>query len=456
MIGTETTRTKEKAGATVLIVDDSVENITLLSRILKMSGYNVETVDNGAQAVEMAKRWPPDLIMLDINMPLMDGFETCSHLRADERTRDIPVIFISAIDNIEDKVKAFRLGGIDYILKPFDYEEVQSRVETHLVLRRLRVELEQTNQELAKRVDELTQSQAQLAERERKLSAFVAALPNLAFILDEQGYYLEVMATETSLLVAKPADLIGKSVEDVLPPKEGAKIVDSIQQTIEKGGIQIIEYKIPVLAGGEHWFEGRIACMEKDDYGHGKVVLIASEITERVHLYQQVQRLANEDVLTGCNNRRHFMAVATQEVQRSMRYKRPLSLVMVDIDHFKDFNDHYGHQVGDLLLCHLVNLCQKELRVVDILGRYGGDEFVVLLPETAKEGARLASSRLLSKIEKMKVKTKEGNLSITVSMGLASLERGFDDTVTLDTLVKSADDALYKAKNDGRNCIREG
>jgi len=148
--------------------------------------------------------------------------------------------------------------------------------------------------------------------------------------------------------------------------------------------------------------------------------------------------------------------VATQEVQRSMRYKRPLSLVMVDIDHFKDFNDHYGHQVGDLLLCHLVNLCQKELRVVDILGRYGGDEFVVLMPETAKEGARLASSRLLSKIEKMKVKTKEGNLSITVSMGLASLERGFDDTVTLDGLVKSADDALYAAKNDGRNCIREG
>jgi two-component system cell cycle response regulator len=456
MVETEKTQTKEIAGATVLIVDDSAENVTLLSRILKMSGYGVETVDNGARAIEMAKRWPPDLILLDINMPLMDGFETCSHLRADERTKDIPVIFISAIDSVEDKVKAFRLGGIDYILKPFDYEEVQSRVETHLVLRRLRVQLEQTNQELAKRVDELTRSQALLAERERKLSAFVEALPNLAFILDEQGYYLEVMATETSLLIAKPADLIGKSVEDVMPPKEGAKIVDAIQQTIEKGGIQIIEYKIPVLAGGEHWFEGRIACMEKDDYDHGKVVLIASEITERVHLYQQVQRLANEDVLTGCNNRRHFMAVAAQEIQRSMRYKRPLSLLMVDVDHFKNFNDRYGHQVGDLLLCHLVNLCQKELRVVDILGRYGGDEFVILMPETARAGAGLAAVRLLSKIQKMKVKTREGNLSITVSMGLSSLERGFDDTMTLDGLVKSADDALYIAKKEGRNCIREG
>jgi diguanylate cyclase (GGDEF)-like protein len=148
--------------------------------------------------------------------------------------------------------------------------------------------------------------------------------------------------------------------------------------------------------------------------------------------------------------------VAAQEIQRSMRYKRPLSLLMVDVDHFKNFNDRYGHQVGDLLLCHLVNLCQKELRVVDILGRYGGDEFVILMPETARAGAGLAAVRLLSKIQKMKVKTREGNLSITVSMGLSSLERGFDDTMTLDGLVKSADDALYIAKKEGRNCIREG
>ena len=163
--------------------------------------------------------------------------------------------------------------------------------------------------------------------------------------------------------------------------------MDAIRQTIERGNIQVIEYKVPVLAGGEHWFEGRIACMEKDDYGHGKVVLIASEITERVHLYQEVQRLANEDVLTGCNNRRHFMELAAQEIQRSMRYKRPLSLLMMDIDHFKEFNDHYGHQIGDQLLCHMVLLCQKQLRTVDVLGRYGGDEFVVLMPETAKPGA---------------------------------------------------------------------
>ena len=443
-----------KTGTTVLVVDDAPENITLLSRILKMSGYHVEVADNGASAVDVAKTLRPDLILLDVNMPVMDGFETCARLKEDERTRDIPVIFISALDNIADKARAFRAGGVDYILKPFEYEEVQARVETHLVIHRLGVQLELANKELVVRLDELTRSQILLAERESKLSAFVAALPNLSFVLDEQGRYLEIMATETSLLIAKPEELLGRLVEDVMPPKEGAKIIDAIRQTIEKGNIQVIEYKIPVLAGGEHWFEGRIALMENDKRGHGKVVLIASEITDRILLYQEVQRLANLDGLTGCFNRRHFMALASQEISRSMRYKRPLSFLMMDIDHFKGFNDQYGHQVGDQLLCHLVTVCQKQLRNLDFLGRYGGEEFVVLMPETTGAGAMLASERLREKIEEMKINTPAGKLSITVSMGLTSLERGFDETQTLDTLIKSADDALYAAKDAGRNCIR--
>ena len=446
----------DKKGTTILVVDDAPENVALLSRILKMSGYNVSVAENGALAVESATASQPDLILLDINMPVMDGFQAFTRLRANEKTRDIPVIFISASDKSEDKIRAFGVGGVDYIRKPFEYEEVQARVETHLVLRRLRVQLEEANQELAVRVDELTHSQELLGQRERKLSAFVAALPSLAFILDEQGRYLEVMAIETSLLVARPSELLGKLVEDVMPPQEGAKIIDAIRQTIETGQIKVIEYKIPVLSGGEHWFEGRIALMENDKRGHAKVVLIASEITERIQLYQEVQRLANLDGLTGCFNRRHFMALAIQEIQRSMRYKRPLSFLMMDIDNFKGFNDQYGHQVGDQLLCNLVTLCQKQLRNVDIFGRYGGEEFVALMPETGAEGALLASERLREKIEKMSINTPAGKLSITVSMGLTSLERGFDEKQTVDTLIKSADKALYAAKDAGRNCVRTG
>ena len=441
-------------GATILVVDDDPENVILLSRILESSGYKMQIAENGALALESAKGRPPDLILLDIKMPSMDGFETCSQLKADERTREIPVIFISGLDVVEDKLRAFKVGGIDYILKPFDYEEVRSRIETHLVLQRLRLQLEETNRVLARRVDELTRAQSLSNEREKKLSAFVAALPNLSFILDDQGRYLEIMANETSLLIARPEELIGQLVEEVMPPKEGAKIIDAIRQTLEKGDIQVIEYKIPVLTGGERWFEGRLARMERDDYGHGKVVMIALDITERVRLYQENQRLADQDGLTGCINRRHFMALAAQEIERCRRYNRPLSFLMMDIDHYKDFNDRYGHQVGDRLLCHLVSLCQNQIRKVDILGRYGGEEFVILLPETNMAGAMLASERLRHKIEETSVNTPEGELSITVSIGLTSLERGFSETQTVDSLIGRADKALYAAKAAGRNCVR--
>ena len=444
----------EKTGITVLVVDDVPENIALLSRMLMMSGYHVEAADNGTTALEIAKTQLPDIILLDINMPLMDGFEICGQLKENEATCGIPVIFISGVDDVEEKAKAFRIGGVDYILKPFDYEEVQARVETHLVLRRLRLQLEQANQDLAARVNDLTISRELLEERERRLSAFVSALPNISFVIDDRGRYLEVIANETSLLFARPDKLIDHFIEELLPPKEGAKIMDAIGQTVQTGKIQVIEYKIPVLSGSERWFEGRIALMEKKDNGKSKVVLMASDITERVQLYQEVQRLANLDVLTGCFNRRYFMEKAEQEIQRSMRYKHSLSFLMMDIDHFKDFNDQFGHQVGDQLLCHLVELCRKQLRNEDTLGRYGGEEFVALMPETAKAGAMQAAERLRQKIEKMEINTSDGKLSISVSMGLASLARGFDQTNTLDSLIKSADKALYAAKAAGRNCVR--
>jgi PleD family two-component response regulator len=244
----------DKSGKTILVVDDAPENIRLLSRISKESRYHIEVADNGAQAVEIAQTLLPDIILLDINMPVMDGFEACARLKEDERTCDIPVIFISALDNIEDKAKAFRIGGVDYILKPFESEEVLARVETHLALRHLRVQLEQANLALSARVEELTNSRELLAQRERRLSAFVNALPNLSFILDEQGCYLEVMANETSFLAARPDELVGRLIADVLPPMETVRILDAIRQTIQTGKITVMEYEIPVVGGRERWF----------------------------------------------------------------------------------------------------------------------------------------------------------------------------------------------------------
>jgi diguanylate cyclase (GGDEF)-like protein/PAS domain S-box-containing protein len=444
----------EKLSKKILVVDDLPENTTLLARILTSSGYQVQIANNGPDAIRQAQASRPDLILLDISMPIMDGFETCLQLQQDQRTSAIPVIFISALDDIDNKVRAFQQGGVDYITKPFELEEVQARVGKHLAILHLRAQLQLLNQQLTLRVEELVRSQELLRERESRLDAFIKALPSLSFVIDEEGRYLEVMTNEADSLVIEKTQLLGRLISEITPQQEATVVMDAIKLAIETGKTQLIEYQLPASFGGERWFEGRVALMEKNPDGHSKVVFVVNEISERVKLYREIQRLANQDPLTNCYNRRYFMVLAEHELQRATRYQRPLSLIFLDIDHFKKFNDQYGHQIGDYVLCSLVNLCKKHLRNIDILSRYGGEEFVILMPETDSEGAVQTAERLRLKIENMKIATTEGKLSITISMGAVSLMPGLGKTLSLDELIKHADQALYSAKAAGRNCIK--
>ncbi|KAF0106597.1 MAG: response regulator receiver [Anaerolineaceae bacterium] len=445
---------EEATNRKILVVDDAPENTRLLSRILTGSGYEVHTAERGEDALRLAQEIKPDLVLLDINMPEMDGYEVCVQLKSGEQTRDIPVIFISALDDTEDKVKAFRAGGVDYIPKPFQMEEVLARVETHLALQRLQRNLQSANRELEARLIDLSQSQEQLRDRESKLRAFVAALPNLSFIYDQDGRYLEVMANETSLLCARPEDLLGRRIRDVLPADVGKTLEDAIHRAIETGKVQVIEYKIPTMTGEQHWFEGRVAVMEKNDDGNSKVIFTATQISQRVALFEEVQRLAMQDPLTDCFNRRHFFELAEQEFQRAVRYRHSLSLIMLDVDHFKKFNDTYGHQTGDKVLCDLVDTCRGSLRSIDLLGRYGGEEFALLLPETHLEGALKTAGRLRQELMKIRVSGQEAAPSVTVSLGVACYEPKSNEVATLDELVRLADESLYDAKSAGRNCVK--
>ncbi len=439
----------------ILVVDDAPVNVTLLKRILENAGYGVLMAGDGRQAVEITIESDPDMVLMDIDMPLLDGYSACRQLKENDKTSAIPVIFISALDSEEDKVQAFRSGGVDYISKPFYMDEVLARVKIHLTIRDLNKQLEDTNRILETRLEELTHSQEQLRDKESKLTAFVSALPNLSFVYDEDGRYLEILANETSLLLYRPEDMKGRLIDELMPMLEAKKMMDAIHQAITTGQTQVIEYKIPVLSGGEHWFEGRIAPMGQAQAGEkNKVVFIATEITERIKLYQEVQNLACQDPLTSCFNRRHFMNLASQELVRATRYGKHLSMLMLDIDHFKVFNDTYGHPAGDRLLCELVRLCQSRLRGSDVLGRYGGEEFIFLLPEINGEQAIKAGDRLRVEIAKLAFETSSGQQSVTVSIGAASNEQEGGQTPDLETLIRRADQALYAAKTGGRNCVR--
>lgn len=448
--------TAEEKKASILVVDDTPENVALLKRVLLNGGYEVQSAENGKEALHTAYQALPDLILLDINLPDSDGFDVCARLKASDQTRHIPIIFISALDDVDGKVKAFQLGGVDYITKPFNFEEVLARVATHLSIQGLRRELETANQELARHVEELTRSQQRLRQEQSKLTAFINALPNLPFICDEEGRYLEVLTGRDEFLPAKREEIKGRTIWEILSPQAAELVMGAIHRAVESGKPQSVEYKAPVLAGGERWFEGRVALMEKETTGLSKVVFVATEITERVLLYQEVQRLANHDPLTGCYNRRHFMNLAQQEFQRAVRYQHHLGFIMLDIDHFKRFNDRYGHPAGDQLLCALVNLCQSSLRAVDILGRYGGEEFVIVLPETTTQAAAQAAERLRSKIEAMQLDFLPEPAHITISLGVSGYDPSSGKPPSLDLLIKQSDDALYAAKAAGRNCVRVG
>ena len=184
--------------ADILIVDDVPTNLKILSSMLKKQGHNVRPVPNGKLALQAAERQPPDLILLDINMPEMDGYEVCENLKANDALRDIPVIFISALSETLDKIKAFSVGGVDYVTKPFQFEEVEARVETHLKLHRLQVELEKHNLLLAELVE------LKVKEIADSRMATIFALAKLAESRDDStGKHLERVRSFCRLLALK-------------------------------------------------------------------------------------------------------------------------------------------------------------------------------------------------------------------------------------------------------------
>ncbi len=307
----------------IVIVDDTPDNLRLLVGILTEHGFKVRPAPSGDRALATIHKKPPDLILLDIMMPDMNGYEVCNRLQADDLTRDIPVIFLSALNEVFDKVKAFRAGGVDFITKPFQVEEVIARVNTHLKLRAQQKTLVLQNKELI----------------------------NKNTLINEQAEKLELLATK--------------------------------------------------------------------------------------------------DFLTDLSNRRDFLEKAGQEKKRFKRTKRTFAFIMLDIDHFKNVNDTYGHECGDKVLIGVARCLEKTLRVLDIPARWGGEEFVCLLPETDTDGAIYTAEKIRTTLGKYQHNCKDVQVSITVTIGISV----YVDSCSIAECIRLADDALYKGKKQGRNQV---
>ncbi|HAC62939.1 MAG TPA: diguanylate cyclase response regulator [Cyanothece sp. UBA12306] len=294
----------------ILIVDDISKNIQLLIEILDSLGYATTFAIGGKQALERVKIVKPDLILLDLMMPEINGIEVCRIIKSEEETADIPILFLTASNEKDHLLQAFEEGAVDYVTKPFKTSELLARVKTHLELKK-------------------TQNELKLA-------------------------------------------------------------------------------------------------------------------------YKKMQKLANTDPLTGIANRRYLLDFAQKEFQRILRYHNNLSLLMIDIDHFKRINDTYGHDNGDKAIKNIVFSIESCIRKIDLLGRFGGEEFVVILPETPMKGALEVAERIRALIASQSLILEEDTVTLTVSIGIVSYT---SEDKTIGQMIQRADRSLYQAKTGGRNRI---
>ncbi|MGB3516180.1 MAG: diguanylate cyclase [Elainellaceae cyanobacterium] len=449
------------AKADILVVDDQPDNIRLLSTLLIEQGYKVRKATNGEMALNAIDIRLPDLILLDINMPSLNGYEVCRSLKANPKTSHIPVIFLSALDDSRDKVRAFQVGGSDYVSKPFQVEEVLARLENHLTIQRQRQQLCEQNTRLQQEIETrqqteeiLYQSRALLASVLNSSLDGVGAAQSVRDRLGEIADFrcLVVNPVAARLVGQRREDLTGKLLLRSLLDKVDSALFPSLANVVETG--QVLERELyHVYEGIETWFQ-----LVSVKLGDGFAVTfrdITRQKQSEMELQManlELQRLANLDGLTQLANRRRFDAYLDQEWRRLRREQLPLSLIVCDVDYFKSYNDRYGHQAGDDCLKRIAQALTATIRrPADLVARYGGEELAIILPNTSEVGAIHVAQQVSAAIAQLQIPHADSSVSahVTASMGIASFIPSEERSP--HSLFAAADQALYAAKQQGRD-----
>lgn len=293
------------------------------------------------------------------------------------------------------------------------------------------------------------------------LRSVIAALPDIAFIITESGKYADIFGGEESTYYHNGKVLIGKTLQDVLPEEKAQWFLNKIQEVLEKNELTIIEYQLSAddvncvdnVSGpdGVLWFEGRVKPLPIEHYGERAVIWVARNITLNHVLLSNLQQLTELDPLTGVANRRKLLSMLKDKYDEFMRYQNVSSFLLVDIDHFKDINTELGHLGGDRAIVHVMSILKKMIRKSDAIGRLGGDEFGIIIPETSSDNAALFAQRIREEVQNAPFVTEHGKVyNITISIGISHFL--LTDTIPQDVICR-ADKAMYKTKNSGRNNI---
>lgn len=452
----------------ILVVNDNLMSLKLLVNILTMEGYQIRPADSGELALAAVAAQPPELILLDILMPEMDGFEVLRRLKAREQSRMIPVIFLSAATETEQRVQGFKLGAVDFISKPFQHDELLARVQTHLELFRLRTQLEQRVAEVQAinaqlLLDELAErkrSEEVLRESEQLLKSIMDILPVGIWIMDAQGSIASANPAGQRIWAGIHSADIDHLGEYKAWWLDSGKRIESHEwagaRAIEKGETSLDEEIEIECFDGTHKIilNSALPICGNDGQIKGAVV-INQDITDRKKAEEDIKRLAFHDPLTQLPNRRLLLDRLHQALAITTRSQRMGALLFLDLDHFKALNDSLGHHYGDLLLQQTARRLIACVREGDTVARLGGDEFIIMLEDLsdnfqeAASQARIVGEKILAALDQPYWLTSDEYHS-TSSVGITLFG---DRRETVEQLLKRADLAMYQAKAAGRNTL---
>jgi two-component system cell cycle response regulator len=451
--------------ARVLVVDDVPANVKLLEAKLSAEYYEVITAVNGQHALEVAEAEMPDIILLDVMMPVMDGFTACRKLKENARLRHIPVIMITALDQPSDRVQGLTSGADDFISKPIKNNPLFPRVRSLIRLKMMTDELrarDVTGQNLG--LDNLPgwEENDDFVGRILIVDDQARSSGRVCSALKEKGHDAHVVDDAAEALRLSKGggfDLIIVSLS--MRNYDGLRLCSQFRTSEETR-------TVPLLIIVEDPEDTRLARgldMGVNDYLVRPIE--SNELYARVrtqlrwHKYEERLRhnlhlnlqMAVTDGLTGLHNRRYMETHLRILTERAIKEDRPLSLLMIDIDFFKNVNDAHGHDSGDKILKQFATGISRNVRGIDLACRFGGEEFVVIMPETDMAIATLVAERIRHYTETFSFDIGgDAPISITTSIGVTTLLGTLD---TPESALKRADDALYRAKNDGRNRVNE-
>jgi two-component system cell cycle response regulator len=450
--------------ARVLVVDDVPANVKLLEARLSAEYFDVVTAYSGMEALAVCERAECDIVLLDVMMPDMDGFEVCRKLKCNPATHHIPVVMVTALDQPSDRVRGLEAGADDFLTKPVTDVALVSRVRSLARLKMVTDEL---------RMRALTSKEIGIQNPEREAVAETGRGGRILIVDDRKSSYERIaqpLSAEHAVEVeADPNEALFHAAEgnyDVVIVSLGLQNFDGLRLCSQIRSLERTR-NVPILAVAEADNNQRlvrgleigvndylIRPIDKNEMlARVRTQIKKKRYTERLRDNVQASiEMAITDALTGLFNRRYMETHLGTLLEQAASRGKPLAVLILDIDYFKAINDGHGHDAGDDVLREFALRIRKSIRNIDLACRYGGEEFVIVMPETDMAVATMVAERLRRRIASEPFAIQEGTrlIDVTISIGIAALA---DVADTAAAVLKRADTALYRAKRDGRNRV---